>query len=66
MKLKEINPEEIIVAMIKNYQEYLKEFNKRFGTNVTIELTETLKGLMEKYKTERVEKYETERNELHK
>lgn len=57
MKLKEINPEEIIVAMIKNYQEYLKEFNKRFGTNVTIELTEPLKRL--------VEKYETERNELH-
>lgn len=58
MKLREINPEEIIVAMIKNYQEYLKEFNKRFGTNVTIELTEPLKRL--------VEKYETERNELHK
>lgn len=58
MKLKEINPEEIIVAMIKNYQEYLKEFNKRFGTNVTIELTEPLKKL--------VEKYETKRNELHK
>lgn len=58
MKLKEINPEEIIVAMIKNYQEYLKEFNKRFGTNVTIELTKPLKRL--------VEKYETERNELHK
>lgn len=58
MKLKEINPEEIIVAMIKNYQEYLKEFNKRFGTNVTIELTEPLKRL--------VEKYEIERNELHK
>lgn len=58
MKLKEINPEEIIVAMIKNYQESLKEFNKRFGTNVTIELTEPLKRL--------VEKYETERNELHK
>lgn len=58
MKLKEINPEEIIVAMIKNYQEYLKEFNKRFGTNVTIELTEPLKRL--------VEKYETKRNELHK
>lgn len=57
MKLKEINPEEIIVAMIKNYQEYLKEFNKRFGTNVTIELTEPLKRL--------VEKYEIERNELH-
>lgn len=57
MKLKEINPEEIIVAMIKNYQEYLKEFNKRFGTNVTIELTEPLKRL--------VEKYETKRNELH-
>lgn len=57
MKLKEINPEEIIVTMIKNYQEYLKEFNKRFGTNVTIELTEPLKRL--------VEKYETERNELH-
>ena len=58
MKLKEINPEEIIVAMIKNYQEWLKEFNKRFGVNVTIELTESLKRL--------VEKYETERNELHK
>lgn len=58
MELKEINPEEIIVTMIKNYQEYLKEFNKRFGTNVTIELTEPLKRL--------VEKYETERNELHK
>lgn len=58
MKLKEINPEEIIVTMIKNYQEYLKEFNKRFGTNVTIELTEPLKRL--------VEKYETKRNELHK
>ena len=58
MKLRQINPEEIIVAMIKNYQEYLKEFNKRFGTNVTIELTEPLKRL--------VEKYETERNELHK
>lgn len=58
MKLREINPEEIIVAMIKNYQEYLKEFNKRFGTNVTMELTEPLKRL--------VEKYETERNELHK
>ena len=58
MKLREINPEEIIVAMIKNYQEYLKEFNKRFGMNVTIELTEPLKRL--------VEKYETERNELHK
>lgn len=57
MKLKEINPEEIIVAMIKNYQESLKEFNKRFGTNVTIELTEPLKRL--------VEKYETERNKLH-
>ena len=57
MKLKEINPEEIIVAMIKNYQEWLKEFNKRFGMNVTIELTESLKRL--------VEKYETERNELH-
>ena len=58
MKLKEINPEEIIVTMIKNYQEYSKEVNKRFGTNVTIELTEPLKRL--------VEKYETKRNELHK
>lgn len=53
MKLKEINPEEIIVAMINNYQEYLKEFNKRFGTNVTIELTEPLKRLVEKYETKR-------------
>lgn len=53
MELKEINPEEIIVAMIKNYQEYLKEFNKRFGTNVTIELTEPLKRLVEKYETKR-------------
>lgn len=57
MKLKKIESEEIIVAMIKNYQRYLKEFNKRFGTNVTIELSEPFKRL--------VEKYETERNELH-
>lgn len=57
MKLKEINPEEIIVAMIKNYQEWLKEFNIRFGMNVTIDISEPLKRL--------VEKYETERNELH-
>ena len=53
MKLREIKPEEIIVAMIKNYQEWLKEFNKRFGTNVTIELTEPLKKLVEKYEIER-------------
>lgn len=58
MKLKKIESEEIIVAMIKNYQRYLKEFNERFGTNVTIELSEPFKRL--------VEKYETERNELHK
>lgn len=58
MKLKEINPEEIIVEMIKNYQEWLKEFNIRFGMNVTIDISEPLKRL--------VEKYETERNELHK
>lgn len=51
MKLKEINPEEIIVAMFRNYQEYVKEFNKRFGTNITITLSDDIERLVKKYET---------------